>query len=210
MPYTCEGCKGTFPEFKEPGRCPLCNTWLNVKCASCGYIDTAKSFIENRNCCPKCGSRQAAADDDGPVVMAAVGLFLLFCCVLGGGMMTAGVMNWGEFVTGVRIFLVAIGLVMFLFGAALPVVGMFVDLAPQVEELNLGEKTTESGLESLKRLPRLKILELHSTPVTDAGLMRLADLPLLERLILVRTKVTPEGVKQFTEKRPKVEVVLRD
>jgi len=55
--YQCEKCSNTFKEFKQPGQCPHCGVWAQVKCGKCGYSAAASTFISSKNCCPKCRTR---------------------------------------------------------------------------------------------------------------------------------------------------------
>lgn len=54
--YRCTNCGGSFSYFEKPGQCPLCKVWAVVKCTSCGFTDSAITFIQNLNKCPKCGA----------------------------------------------------------------------------------------------------------------------------------------------------------
>jgi hypothetical protein len=55
--YKCEKCRGTFEHFETPGQCPLCKVWASVRCDACGFTDAANKFIDNNDCCPKCGAK---------------------------------------------------------------------------------------------------------------------------------------------------------
>jgi hypothetical protein len=55
---------------------------------------------------------------------------------------------------------------------------------------------TDDTLEHLKKLHRLKELDLDNTQITDAGLAHLARLPALETLRLRNTKITDAGFKE--------------
>lgn len=56
---------------------------------------------------------------------------------------------------------------------------------------------TDAGLESLKDLPGLQILDLTDSGVTDAGLMHLKDLPKLQWLRLDGADVTDAGLEHI-------------
>ena len=55
----------------------------------------------------------------------------------------------------------------------------------------------DAGLESLKGLPKLTVLDLNDTQVTDAGLEHLIGLQALRVLILNRTNVTDAGLEHL-------------
>jgi hypothetical protein len=57
---------------------------------------------------------------------------------------------------------------------------------------------TDAGLQQLRPLSKLRILDLRGTPVTDAGLVELQNHPGLEELILLQTNVTDAGLAALT------------
>jgi hypothetical protein len=57
---------------------------------------------------------------------------------------------------------------------------------------------TDAGLENLKGLNNLKMLDIHNTQVTDAGLQHLKGLNQLQLLGLSGTKVTDAGLEYLT------------
>jgi len=60
--------------------------------------------------------------------------------------------------------------------------------------LMLNDGFTDAGLEYLKNIPSLRILNLGHRPITDAGMPHLAQLTWLENLGLFNTKVTDKGL----------------
>jgi len=65
---------------------------------------------------------------------------------------------------------------------------------------------TDAGLEHLKGLTNLRSLDLYDTNVTDAGLEHLKGLTNLRYLGLRKTNVTDEGVKKLQQALPKCEI----
>ena len=58
-------------------------------------------------------------------------------------------------------------------------------------------KVTDTGLEHLKGMTSLHILDLRSTKVTDAGLVHLNGLKNLQNLVLANTQVTNTGLEHL-------------
>lgn len=58
----------------------------------------------------------------------------------------------------------------------------------------------------LERLPRLKELNLHSTPVTDGVLSTIEASPTLERIVLFGTDVTAAAIDSLRTRRPELAV----
>jgi Leucine-rich repeat (LRR) protein len=72
------------------------------------------------------------------------------------------------------------------------------------EMLNVGSpEITDSGIDSLKGLDKLKTLVLSHADVTDAEMENLAKLRGLKTLFVDRTHVTEKGVERFNEERRK-------
>ena len=63
-------------------------------------------------------------------------------------------------------------------------------------------QVTDAGLEHLKGLANLRVLQLLNTKVTDAGLEHLKGLTSLRDLHLWNTQVTDDGVKELQEALP--------
>ena len=61
---------------------------------------------------------------------------------------------------------------------------------------------TDTRIEHLATLSKLKVAALSGTGVTDAGLEQLKRLRQLQRLYLCKTKVTNEGVKMLQQALP--------
>jgi hypothetical protein len=60
-----------------------------------------------------------------------------------------------------------------------------------------GPRVGDAGLEQLKALPQLQVLDLHHTKVTDAGLVHLKGLTQLKVLYLSDTRVTDAGLEHL-------------
>ena len=60
-----------------------------------------------------------------------------------------------------------------------------------------GSRATDAGLVHLKRLPKLRALDLSWSAVSDAGLENLAGLTRLQSLNLTATRVTDAGLVHF-------------
>ena len=71
-----------------------------------------------------------------------------------------------------------------------------VSRAEGITALGLGgsQAVSDNGLRHLRRLPRLKHLDLRGTAITDRGLDVLRELPALETISLAQTRVTDDGV----------------
>lgn len=78
---------------------------------------------------------------------------------------------------------------------------------PQVGMLSL-ERTAVSaaGLEQLRTLPNLRVLNLKGCPLDDQVIDVLTRLPRLEAVDLSGTKVTTAGVEALRAQRPKLQV----
>jgi hypothetical protein len=80
--------------------------------------------------------------------------------------------------------------------------------AKPVLEVHLsGTRVTDAGLEHLRGLTELILLNLMNTQVTDAGLEHIKGLKNLQTLNLTGTKVTDEGVKNLKQSLPKCNIV---
>jgi Leucine-rich repeat (LRR) protein len=66
-----------------------------------------------------------------------------------------------------------------------------------IEQLRLGEKTTDAGLEYLAGLSHLKSLQIDSLHVSDRGLKHLGNLENLESLSLQYAQVDDDGLRQL-------------
>lgn len=64
---------------------------------------------------------------------------------------------------------------------------------PNLEQLFLGEKTTDVGLAHLRGHPGITLVFIDGAPITDEGLALLRTLPRLEELVLWRTPITGTG-----------------
>jgi len=62
-----------------------------------------------------------------------------------------------------------------------------------------GTDVTDAGLEHVRGLVELQVLDLHGTQVTDAGLEHLKGLTKLEELDLSATQVTDEGLEKHVK-----------
>jgi hypothetical protein len=71
-----------------------------------------------------------------------------------------------------------------------------------------GQVTDDAVLANLRKLPKLRRLDLAFTRVTDAGMEHLCDLQQLEELNLVGTKVTDRSVPQLKRLRTLMTVLL--
>ena len=70
-----------------------------------------------------------------------------------------------------------------------------------------GRQITDAGLEHLKALTSLGTLNISNTGVTDAGLEHLKGLTRLESLWLGGSQVTEEGVQKLQQALPNCEIV---
>jgi hypothetical protein len=83
----------------------------------------------------------------------------------------------------------------------------FVKSLRKLRRLDLrGTSITDRGLASLSRLTELRELSLSRTSVSDAGLFRLEQLTNLEWLALSNTAVTPDGAKKLKRHLPKCQM----
>src|SRR5262249_17499121 len=64
-----------------------------------------------------------------------------------------------------------------------------------------GTRVDDAGLPHLKAFPGLEILNLDGCAITDRGLAHLEELPGLQLVSLYKTKVTADGVKQLLANR---------
>lgn len=79
----------------------------------------------------------------------------------------------------------------------------FLSERPEIEILEIANPdVTDTTLDLLVPLPRLKELTLNDSQITDVGLAKLQSCPALEILRIARTRVTAEGVKAFLESPP--------
>lgn len=79
---------------------------------------------------------------------------------------------------------------------------------PHVEVLSLGPNVTDSGLQHVKRLARLRSLSIYyDNEVTDAGLENLKGLTRLRRILCDSANVTDEGVARLQEALPNCIIV---
>jgi len=69
-----------------------------------------------------------------------------------------------------------------------------------------GTGVTDAGLEHLRGMAKLNVLNLFGTKVTDAGLGYIKGLNQLQRLDLRRTKVTDAGVKTLQQALPNCKI----
>jgi hypothetical protein len=69
-----------------------------------------------------------------------------------------------------------------------------------------GTKVNDAGLPQLKAFEKLEILNLDGCAITDRGLADLEALPSLRLVSLYGTHVTADGVKKLQANRPKLEV----
>lgn len=92
--YYCEGCRGNFARFKEPGRCPLCGMYASVKCSGCGYTASASVFIANDDTCPECGAHIGMPGASAAPVSLDPRLVLAGLVALAAILFIAAIVNW--------------------------------------------------------------------------------------------------------------------
>jgi hypothetical protein len=73
----------------------------------------------------------------------------------------------------------------------------------QIQETNTGDP----GLQWVAMVPALEVLNIYDTHVTDKGLARLGALGNLRRLYLWRTGVTEAGIENLRKKLPHLDIV---
>ena len=78
---------------------------------------------------------------------------------------------------------------------------------PRLPQLHIDTSINGAGLENVKELTNLQVLNLWGHKVTDYSLEQLEDASSLRGLNLVSTQVTPEGVKKLQEALPDCEIV---
>lgn len=71
-----------------------------------------------------------------------------------------------------------------------------------------GTGLTDAGLSQLAGLARLEDLDLSQTRITDAGLKHVAGMRRLRVLRLSKTAVTPEGVAALQRERPDLDIIV--
>jgi len=65
----------------------------------------------------------------------------------------------------------------------------------------------DEALRVVRKLPKLRSLDLRDTCVTDAGLGHLKGLSQLETLVLTNTRVTAEGIRRLQQALPDCRVI---
>jgi hypothetical protein len=78
----------------------------------------------------------------------------------------------------------------------------------ELESLDLSSSrmVTDSGIQHLTRLKKLRRLYLYETQLTDDGLASLELCPALEHVNVARTNVTQEGIDRFRNHKPQCQV----
>jgi len=67
-------------------------------------------------------------------------------------------------------------------------------------------RITDAGLEHLKELQGLEVVDLSGTPITDEGLKHLKEIPTLKFVMLTNTRVSPTGVNELKSALPECTV----
>ena len=102
--YQCEKCSNTFKEFKQPGQCPHCGVWAQVKCGKCGHSAAASTFISSKNCWPKCRTRVVipgggSASDQKPPSGSELLIGCAMLVLLAGAAFAGGKWLWDTYIS---------------------------------------------------------------------------------------------------------------
>jgi hypothetical protein len=80
-----------------------------------------------------------------------------------------------------------------------------------IEEVDLSfTGITDAGLSNLRRMPRLRMINLTGTMISDKGLEYLAELPSLKELWLMidGNRVTKAGIHTLQTRFPQLQITL--
>jgi internalin A len=82
----------------------------------------------------------------------------------------------------------------------------FLKYAESLEELYVGSKITDAGLQHLRGLKKLRVLALEDTQVTHAGLRRITSLAKLECLFLSGRQISGASIRSL-KKLPRLKTI---